>query len=158
MPISWQIWLEQGKLSCVPNYALASTISPTNATSVIPKSLYTSEEEMNPNERKVAWALSAMPNIKWWHRNISRQGFMINGSTHAYPDIIAMTMSGKILMIEPKGDHLDGNESKEKAKIGHQWANLAGSDYRYFMVYESKSPDYPGAYSYERFMEIVKGL
>ena len=83
---------------------------------------------------------------------------MINGSTHAYPDIIAMTTSGKILMIEPKGDHLDGNESKEKAKIGHQWASLAGSDYRYFMVYESKSPDYPGAYSYERFMEILKGL
>ena len=80
---------------------------------------------------------------------------MINGSTHAYPDIIAMTTSGKILMIEPK---VDGNESKEKAKISHQWANLAGSDYRYFMVYESKSPDYPGAYSYERFMEIVKGL
>ena len=154
----FQLWLEQGKLSCVPNYALASTISPTNATSVIPKSLYTSEEEMNAYERKMAWALSALPNIKWWHRNISRQGFMINGSTHAYPDIIAMTTSGKILMIEPKGDHLDGNESKEKAKIGHQWANLAGSDYRYFMVYESKSPDYPGAYSYERFMEIVKEL
>ena len=154
----FQLWLEQGKLSCVPNYALASTISPTNTTSVIPKSLYTSEEEMNAYERKMAWALSALPNIKWWHRNISRQGFMINGSTHAYPDIIAMTTSGKILMIEPKGDHLDGNESKEKAKIGHQWANLAGSDYRYFMVYESKSPDYPGAYSYERFMEIVKGL
>ena len=154
----FQLWLEQGKLSCVPNYALASTISPTNATSVIPKSLYTSEEEMNAYERKMAWALSALPNIKWWHRNISRQGFMINGSTHAYPDIIAMTTSGKILMIEPKGDHLDGNESKEKAKIGHQWANLAGSDYRYFMVYESKSPDYPGAYSYERFMEIAKAL
>ena len=83
---------------------------------------------------------------------------MIGGSTRAYPDIIAMTTSGKILMIEPKGDHLVGNESKEKAKIGHQWANLAGSDYRYFMVYESKSLDYPGAYSYERFMEIVKGL
>lgn len=154
----FQLWLEQGKLSCEPNYALASTISPVSTTSVIPKSLYTSEEDMNTYERKMAWALSALPNIKWWHRNISRQGFMINGSTHAYPDIIAMTTSGKILMIEPKGDHLDNDESREKAKIGQQWDMLAGNDYRYFMVFESKTPDYPGAYSYDRFMEILKGL
>lgn len=154
----FQLWLEQGKLVCHPNFALKSTISPTNATSVIPKSLYTSEEDMNDYERKMVWALSSMPNIKWWHRNISRLGFMINGSTHAYPDIIAMTTSGKILMIETKGDHLDNDESKAKAKIGHQWAMLAGSKYRYFMVFQSKSPDYPGAYSYDRFMEIAKAL
>ena len=83
---------------------------------------------------------------------------MINGSTHAFPDIMAMTNSGKILMIETKGDHLDNDESKEKAKIWQQWDMLAGSNYRYFMVFESKSPDYPGAYSYDRFMEILKGL
>ncbi|MEF2838624.1 MAG: DEAD/DEAH box helicase family protein [Oscillospiraceae bacterium] len=154
----FQLWLEQGKLVCRPNFALKYTISPTNATSVIPKSLYTSEEDMNDYERKMVWALSAMPNIKWWHRNISRLGFMINGSTHAYPDIIAMTTSGKILMIETKGDHLDNDESKAKAKIGHQWAMLAGSKYRYFMAFQSKSPDYPGAYSYDRFMEIAKEL
>ena len=155
----YQLWLEQGKIACHPNYALKSTISPTSSTSVIPNSLYTSEEDMNDYERKMIWALSSMPQkIKWWHRNISRLGFMINGSTHAFPDIIAMTTSGKMLMIETKGDHLDNDESKEKAKIGQQWDMLAGSNYRYFMVFESKSPDYPGAYSYDRFMEIVKGL
>ena len=154
----FQLWLEQGKIVCHPNYALKSTISPTSSTSVIPNSLYTSEEDMNDYERKMIWALSSMPNIKWWHRNISRLGFMINGSTHAFPDIIAMTNSGKILTIETKGDHLDNDESKEKAKIGHQWDMLAGSNYRYFMVFESKSPDYPGAYSYGRFMEIIKGM
>ena len=119
---TFQLWLEQSKLVCHPNYALKSTISPTNATSVIPNSLYTSEENMNDYERKMVWALSSLKNIKWWHRNISRLGFMINGSTHAYPDIIAMTHSGKILMIETKGDHLDNDESREKAKIGQQWA------------------------------------
>lgn len=155
----YQLWLEQGKIACHPNYALKSTISPTSSTSVIPNSLYTSEEDMNDYERKMIWALSSMPQkIKWWHRNISRLGFMINGSTHAFSDIIAMTTSGKMLMIETKGDHLDNDESKEKAKIGQQWDMLAGSNYRYFMVFESKSPDYPGAYSYDRFMEIVKGL
>lgn len=59
---------------------------------------------------------------------------------------------------EKKGDHLDNDESKAKAKIGHQWDTLAGSKFRYFMVFQTKSPDYPGAYSYDRFMEIVKEL
>lgn len=35
---------------------------------------------------------------------------------------------------------------------------LTGCDYCYFVVYESKSLDYPGAYLYDRLMEIVKGL
>ena len=154
----FDLWLEQGKIVCHPNYALKPTISPTIATSVIPKSLYTSEEDMNDYERKMAWALSSMPNIKWWHRNISRQGFVINGSTRAYPDLIAMTTGGKILMIETKGDHLDNDDSKAKAKIGQQWDMLAGSKYRYFMVFQSKAPDFQGAYSYDRFMEIVKEI
>ena len=99
-----------------------------------------------------------MDNIRWWHRNISRQGFQINGAVHAYPDIIAMTTSGKILMIETKGDHLDNTESKTKAIIGSKWDSLSGSQYRYFMVFQTKSPDYPGAYSYDRFLEIIAGL
>lgn len=154
----FDLWLEQGKITCKPNYALSPVISPTNFFSTYPKSLYSSEEDVNEYERKMVWALSSMDNIKWWHRNISRLGFQINGAIHAYPDIIAMTTSGKILMIETKGDHLDNDESKAKAKIGHQWDNLAGPMYRYFMVFQSKILDWPGAYSYDRFMEIVKGL
>ena len=154
----FDLWLEQGRIICKPNYALKPTISPITFTSTYPNSLYSSEEDMNEYERKMVWELSSMDNIKWWHRNISRLGFQINGSTHAYPDIIAMTHSGKILLIETKGDHLDNEDSKAKARIGHQWDNLAGSQYRYFMVFQSKSLDWPGAYSYDRFMEIVKGL
>ena len=118
----------------------------------------TAEEDMNEYEFKVVWALSELANVKWWHRNISRLGFQINGPVHAYPDIIVMLHSGKILMVETKGDHLDNDESKEKAKIGDQWAKLAGKQYKYYMVFETKQPDYPGAYSLERFMEIVNGL
>lgn len=154
----FDLWLEQGKIVCKPNYTLSPIISPTSFFSTYPKSLYSSEEDVNEYERKVVWALSSMDNIKWWHRNISRLGFQINGAIHAYPDIIAMTTSGKILMIETKGDHLDNDESKAKAKIGYQWDNLAGPMYRYFMVFQSKTIDWPGAYSYDRFMEIVKGL
>lgn len=155
----FDLWLEQGKVVCRPNYVLPSSISSATATTIIPKSLYSGEEgNMNEYERKVVWALSSMEQIKWWHRNISRQGFQINGSTHAYPDIIAMTVSGKILMIETKGDYLDNDESKEKARIGARWASLAGNNYRYYMVFQTKQPDYPGAVSYDRFMEILKGM
>ena len=151
-------WLEQDKIVCRPNYALPAVISPTAFTSMVPKSLYTAEEDMNEYEFKVVWQLASLDNVKWWHRNISRRGFQINGPVHAYPDLIVMLHSGKILMVETKGDHLDNDESKAKAKIGDQWANLAGKQYKYYMVFETKQPDYPGAYSLERFMEIVKGL
>ena len=100
---------------------------------------------MNEQEIKLVWELSALDNIKWWHRNISRLGFCINGSINAYPDIIAMTESGRILLIEPKGDHLENDESKLKAKIGDAWSNNTDKRVRYFMVFDKKSPDYPGA-------------
>ncbi|WP_418626694.1 DEAD/DEAH box helicase [Anaerosinus sp.] len=150
-------WLEQEIITCQPSYKLPSSISPVSFASTIPNSLYTSEQDMNGYERKVIWELSSLNNIKWWHRNISRRGFQINGHIHAYPDIIAMTHNGKVLVIEPKGDFLE-SESKQKANIGMKWSSLAGKKFRYFMVFESKQPDYPGAYSFERFIEIVKGL
>ena len=155
---TFERWLEQDKIVCRPNYALPTVISPTSFTTMVPKSLYTAEEDMDKYEFKVVWKLASLDNVKWWHRNISRLGFQINGPVHAYPDLIVMLQSGKILMVETKGDHLDNDESKEKAKIGDQWAKLAGKQYKYYMVFETKQPDYPGAYSLERFMDIVKGM
>lgn len=151
-------WLEQDIITCQPRYKLPSTISPVSFTSTVPKSLYTAEESMNEYERKVVWELSALENIKWWHRNISRLGFQINGHIHAYPDIIVMTNSGRLLMVETKGDYLDNDESRKKANIGAKWDALTDRQLRYFMVFQSIQPDYPGAYSYDRFMEIVNGL
>ena len=151
-------WLEQDIITCQQSYKLPSVIAPTSFITTIPKSLYTAEEDMNDYERKVVWELSSLENIKWWHRNISRRGFQINAHIHAYPDIIVMTKSGRLLLIETKGDHLDNDESKEKATVGAKWDSLTDRQFRYFMVFQSKQPSYPGAYSYDRFMEIVKGL
>jgi type III restriction enzyme len=155
---TFDLWLNQDKIECVPNYKFPSSISPISVTTIIPKSLYTAEEDMNEQEIKLVWELSALDNIKWWHRNISRLGFCINGCINAYPDIIAMTTSGKILLIEPKGDHLENAESRLKAKIGEAWSNNTDKRFRYFMVFDKKSPGYSGAYSHDEFMEIVKGL
>ena len=151
-------WLEQELIICQPHYHFPPYISPVKFTSTVPNSLYTSEEDMNDYERKVVMKLASMNNIKWWHRNISRKGFMINGSVHAYPDIIVMTNGGKVLLIETKGDYLDNDESKEKARLGAKWDSFAGRMFRYFMVFQSKQPDYSGAYSYDRFIEIIEKL
>ncbi len=156
----FDLWIEQGKITCEPTYAFKQTISPLRFTSVYAKSLYSAEEEMNGLEKDVVAALTAL-NIKWWHRNISRTGFNINGYINAYPDIIALTASGKILLIEPKGDHLENTESRNKVKIGRIWqnkANIGGDKYRYFMVFRDKDLHVDGAYHFDRFIEIARGL
>lgn len=154
-------WIEQDMISCQPLYSFPTGITAAKVNDVIPKSLYTAEEDVNGYESKVAWELSALSNIRWWHRNISRRGFAINGAVTAYPDLIVMTESGKLLLVETKRDHLKNDESREKAEMGATWAAKAsqfGRIYKYFMVYETKKPEYAGAYSHERFMEIVRGL
>ncbi len=155
----FELWLNQGQIVCKPNYKFPTTISPTSSSSITPKALYTREEEMNGLEREVINRLVAMPNIKWWHRNISRRGFQINGPTHAYPDFMVMTETGKILLVETKGVQLDGSDAEEKAKIGTQWASHSGSEFRYFMVFDTNmAPPFAGAYSLNNFLKIVEAL
>lgn len=152
-------WVEQDKISCQSSYKLPKEISPTETIASIPKSLYNEEEKFDTEyERKVVMELSSLNNIKWWHRNMARKGFAINGAVNAYPDLMVRTESGKLLLIETKGDQLENSESKEKAEIGAKWAEMAGRMYKYYMVFETKNPGYNGAYSYEEFMRIVKEL
>lgn len=152
-------WIEQDRIQCQPMYTLKESISPVTSVSMIPKSLYEEEDgDLNDYEKKVVYDLANLDNVEWWHRNISRRGFAINGAVTAYPDLMVKLTDGKILMIETKGDHLDNPESKAKAATGAEWANQAGKLFKYYMVFQSKDPGYPGAYSYEKFMDIVKGL
>lgn len=151
--------VEQDKISCQPSYKLPKEISPIETIASIPKSLYNEEEKFdNEYERKVVMELSSLNNIKWWHRNMARKGFAINGAVNAYPDLMVRTESGKLLLIETKGDQLENSESREKAETGAKWAEMAGRMYKYYMVFETKNSGYNGAYSYEEFMRIVKEL
>ena len=156
------LWLEQERIQCAPTYYFSKVIAPAKTIATIPKSLYEEEEQFdNDYEKKVVWELSALSNVKWWHRNSSRKGFAINGAVTAYPDLIVMTESGKILLIETKGDQLENSESRVKAENGSKWAakaSMLGRLYKYYMVFQRKEPGYEGAYSHDRFMEIVKGL
>lgn len=94
-----------------------------------------------------------MSNIAFWTRNIEKRGFRINGFINHYPDFIIQTKSGKTIILETKGDHLD---AEQKIRLGSMWASKAGNDYRYFMVYDRRIVD--GAYKLEDFLKLMKNI
>ena len=69
-----------------------------------------------------------------------------------------MTKSGKLILVETKGDHLDGDDSKDKLDVGRKWQEQAGRLYRYFMVFENKELGMDGAYTLDEFAEIMKDI
>ena len=155
---TFQNWIEIERIVAEPYYKLPDTIAPLRTTNTFGKSLYQAEEEVNGFEYDMVMALTAMPNVRWWHRNISRQGFCINGFVKHYPDFIVETQSGKTILIETKGDHLENTETKYKLELGRAWQNMAGSSFRYYMVFQSKDLNLNGAIQFDKFCELMKNL
>ncbi len=151
-------WLETGKVLCRPSYKLPMAIAPAYYTSTFGGSLYQAEEEVNDFEYDMVMALTALPNLRWWHRNISHHGFCLNGFIHHYPDFIVMTKKGKVVAIETKGDHLENAESKQKLELGRAWQNAAGGQYRYYMVFQSKNLNLDGAIQFDKFLTLLEEL
>ena len=78
----------------------------------------TYEKHYNDFEKKVAWYMDEEKALKWWHRMIARQDYYLQGwqKRKVYPDFLAcvdMNGSGKVSVIETKGDHLKGNDDTE---------------------------------------------
>ena len=88
---TFQNWIEIERIVTEPFYNLPDTIAPLRSTSTFGRSLYQAEEEVKGFKYDMVMALTAMPNVRWWHRNISRQGFCINGFVKHYPDFIVET-------------------------------------------------------------------
>ena len=152
-------WLETERIVCRPFYKLPAYIHPTTHTNIYGGSLYQAEEgNMDKLELALVREFTALTNIRWWHRNISRQGFCINGFINHYPDFIVMTQNGKIILVEPKGEHLKNDESQKRIELGRAWKNAAGSQYRYYMVFRDEDNLLPGAVSVSQFVELVKEL
>lgn len=143
------------RISTKKNWKLKNAIVPGEVGSSIGNSLYEKEGSMNNFEEKVALEIGTAPNIEFWHRNLERgKGFYINGfNGNNFPDFIFRTKSGKTILIETKGDHLDGEDSKAKCRLGNEWEKLAGSDFSYFMVFETKNPD--GAYNFDEAKKLI---
>ena len=111
-------WLETGQIVCRESYSLPTVIHPSSSVSQIGQSLYSAEEEMNSLERELVMELTGLPNVRWWHRNIARQGFCINGFLNHYPDLMIMTQKGSVVLAETKGEHLKNDDSRQKVKLG----------------------------------------
>ena len=142
--IQLNYWYELPEIMTIPN--------PTTLS--IQKSLYEKEGEMNNFEKLVISEVAALPNVEWWHRNPSRsEGFEINGVTNHYPDFIIKTTSGKIILLETKGDHLIATK---KIKLGNIWAQNAGKQFKYFLVYDKLQIE--GSKTKEQFLDLIKDL
>jgi type III restriction enzyme len=137
-------------------FSLPERIVPVKLAPSIAKSLYEAEGEINLFEEKVINTIANCSNIEFWHRNPERKGFHLNGFINHYPDFIIYTKSRKIIVIESKGDYLDGKDSKMKIRLGQKWADKAGSKYKYFMVFEQKQVE--GAYKLEDVINVIKNL
>jgi type III restriction enzyme len=146
-------YLDTDKVFIKPSYKLPESISPNNMAKDMPKSLYEKEGQINSFEERVINEIANMNNVAFWTRNIEKRGFRINGFINHYPDFIIQTKSGKTVILETKGDHLD---AEQKIRLGDLWKSKAGNDYRYFMVYDRRSVD--GAYKLEDFLKIMKEI
>ena len=154
----FDLWLETEVITCRENWAFPSTIYPKEYTNIFGKTLYTAEEKMDKLENTLALELTAMRNVRWWHRNIKGQDFRINGFIDHYPDFIIMTEKGTLILAETKGRFLDNDDSKLRVKLGRAWEKAAGAKYRYYMVFPDKDQLFDGVYSMSRFLEILNGL
>ena len=156
---TFEKWLETERIVCKPYFRLRPSIHPATYTDIYARSLYAAEDgDMNKLEQKLIVELTALPNVRWWHRNIARQDFAINGFIKHYPDILIMTQSGKLICAETKGEHLKNDDSREKIALGQAWRTAASKDYRYYMVFENEENLLPGAVSMSQFIDTVKAL
>lgn len=153
--------LETETISVRDSYTLPDLIFPKETvTYSISKSLYEEEGKMNSLETRCAERFSGLDSVKWWHRNIERKGFCINGPIgNHYPDFIVETNNGHIVIVETKGAQLKNNDdSKQKLNLGKQWADKAGTKYRYYMVFDEGDTPMDGAYEMSKFLEILQQL
>lgn len=76
-------------------------------------------------EFQCAQYLDALPEVKFWVRNLSRRStsFRLQTATDwFYPDFTCLLHDGRVLAVEYKGSHLAGNDdSGEKRAVGEVW-------------------------------------
>lgn len=80
-------------------------------------------DELNRDEQNVAVDLDGDAAVKWWHRNVARSGYGLQGWKRGriYPDFIfavnAHGGAGRIVVLETKGDHLQNPDTDYKRDI-----------------------------------------
>lgn len=90
---------------------------------VVEKSLFAPayKLEFNNDEQDFACYLDEHKALVWWHRNVAKSGqYFVQGwrKNKVYPDFIFAVNDKRVVVIETKGDQLDGNlDTKYKKKL-----------------------------------------
>lgn len=80
------------------------------------------KNDLNQDEREVAVYLDAEKSLVWWHRNVARHQYVLQGwrRERIYPDFIFAVRpvnhygeGNRLVFMETKGDHLEGNTDTE---------------------------------------------
>lgn len=141
-------------------YSFPAEITLSDPSTSVGGSLYEAEGRMGGDERDLIMKIAALDNVAWWHRILARApgAFYINGPLNHYPDFLVCTKSGKIVAVEPKGEHLKNEDSRRKLQLGKAWASLAGGMYRYYMVFNDGVQPLDGAYTVSDFLSQLEKL
>lgn len=119
-------------------YTTAETFESHDVSDIaFQKHLYERAGSMNAEEADFARRIDNLENIAVWHRNVARRDFYIQGWRRArfYPDFVLKAESGRLAVIEYKGEHLlSSPDTLYKERLGKRWAQLAGKEYSFFMA------------------------
>ncbi len=109
----------------------ASQLGMTFSNSVFPYA-----GKLNEEETELALELDKHPKVRCWYRNLDKGGFSLQGyrKDKFNPDFIAFTKSGKVVVLEYKGeDRVSNDDTQYKERIGNDLAAL-DKEHRYFKV------------------------
>ncbi|MCY4645675.1 MAG: DEAD/DEAH box helicase family protein [Gammaproteobacteria bacterium] len=92
------------------------------------------KSELNREEREVAVYLDGEKTLTWWHRNVARTQYGIQGwrKGKIYPDFIFTVgePGNRIVVLETKGDYLDNLDTDYKREVlSFLSGNFAWDDY-----------------------------
>jgi type III restriction enzyme len=154
----FQSLLDTNQIFVKPSFKFKSELIHTSLSPTIDKSLYERESSINSFEQEIIMNLAGLENVIFWHRNLEKgKGFALNGfDTDHYPDFIIYTRRNNLVLIETKGDHLDNDDSRSKNILGKKWAEKAGSNFKYFMVFQTKV--IPDTYNTLSISRIIANL
>ncbi len=141
-------------------YEMKMSITLPEHTSQYLRTLYKEEDNnVNSLEVKFMTKVSSLTNVKWWHRNIERIEYSLNGYLNHYVDFIVETKNGAIILVETKGEHLDGDDSKKKLELGNLWSTYSGpTKYKYFMAFDRSPLSEDGADLLDNIIQKISRL
>jgi type III restriction enzyme len=103
------------------------------------KNLYEGLGKLNKEELNFISRIDSeeLPNIKCWVRNREKKDFYLQGwkRNKFYPDFIALTKSGKTILLEWKGeDRVSNEDTRYKVEIAKEWEKVSNGKTLFFLV------------------------